>query len=212
MILAVQGWLDLDEASLRSLIFCSVLLAICIPWLINTYGGKSWQGLRHISIWFGIGVTLVAAYAFKPELTAVKDRIAGVLLPGHAIVVNNGTIVINKSSEEAHFSVDVSINNENIRFILDTGASDVVLTRQTADRLGIAVLDQDYSRNVLTANGQTRVAPIQLKELRVASIILNDVAASVARPGELDVNLLGMSFLSRLKGYSVEGDRLTLRE
>jgi aspartyl protease family protein len=58
----------------------------------------------------------------------------------------------------------------------------------------------------------TKVAPIRIDELRIASIVLKDVKASVARQGELDENLLGMSFLSRLKGYAVEADQLTLRQ
>lgn len=212
LVLAVQTLFDLDEAAIRSMVYFSVLLVLFIPWLIKTYGGKSWRGLRHFSIWFCIGTVLVTANAFKPELITFKDRIVGVLIPGRAINKKNGTIVINKSSEEAHFRIEVSINDKSIGFILDTGASDVVLTQQTAARLGIVVSEADYSRNVFTANGQTRVAPVQLEELRIASIVLKDVSASVAKPGQLDVNLLGMSFLSRLKGYSVEGDRLTLRE
>ena len=193
------------------LVFC-LLLAWYLPAVVGKYKSRSSHALGHAAIWLGLIVVLVGGYAFAPELTFIKNRMAGVLIPGRAIDQGGGTIVINKRSDDLHFSIVSYVNNQSTNFVLDTGASAVVLTHETAQRLGLLVNESSYTQTVSTANGLTKVAPIRIDELRIASIVLNDVKASVARQGELDDNLLGMSFLSRLKGYAVEADQLTLRQ
>jgi aspartyl protease family protein len=193
------------------LVFC-LLLAWYLPAVVGKYRGRSSHALRHVAIWLGLIVVLVGGYAFRPELMFVKDRMAAVLLPGRAIDKGGGTIIINKRSDENHFSIASYVNNQNTSFLLDTGASAVVLTYDTAQRLGLLANEDSYTQTVSTANGLTKVAPIRINQLRIASIVLEDVKASVARQGELDENLLGMSFLSRLKGYAVEADQLTLTQ
>jgi len=64
---------------------------------------------------------------------------------------------------------------------------------------------------VSTANGTTYAAPVRLKSIAVGPLELRDVEALVAQPGNLNENLLGMSFLKRLRSYEFTGDFLTLR-
>jgi aspartyl protease family protein len=202
----------LDSDTIFPILVCCLLLAWCLPTVVGKYSGKSSKALGHVAIWLVLIVALVGGYAFRPELMFVKDRIAGVLMPGQAIDKGGGTIVINKRNDDLHFSIASYVNDQSTSFVLDTGASAVVLTHDTAQRLGLLAGEGSYTQTVSTANGLTKVAPIRIDELRIASIVLKDVKASVARPGELDINLLGMSFLSRLKGYAVEADELTLRQ
>ncbi len=202
----------MNKETIVPILVCCLLLAWYLPAVVGKYRGRSSQALRHVAIWFGLIVVLVGGYAFRPELVFIKNRMMGVLLPGKAIDKGPGTVVINKSSEEAHFSIESYINNKSISFLLDTGASSVVLTHDTAKNLGLLISDDSYTQTVSTANGLTKAAPIRIDELRIGSIVLNDVKASVARPNELEENLLGMSFLSRLKGYAVEADQLTLTQ
>ena len=195
-----------------SITVCCLLLAWYLPAAIQKYKGQSSQALRHAALWLAMVVVLIGGYAFRPELTFVKNRMVSVLLPGRAIDKGGGTVVITKNSQHDHFSIDGLINTQSTSFILDTGASTVVLTYDTAKRLGLLAGEESYTQIVSTANGLTKVAPIRIGELRIGSLVLQDVKASVARQGELDVNLLGMSFLSRLKSYSVESDQLTMRQ
>jgi aspartyl protease family protein len=210
-------WGSIDLKTLDSdtvipiLVFC-LLLAWYLPAVVGKYRGNSSHALRHGAIWLGLIVMLVGGYAFRPELITIKDRIAGVLMPGRAIDVGGDMIVIYKRADEAHFNIKSYVNNQSAEFVLDTGASAVVLTHGTAQRLGLLPTEGGYTQTVSTANGMTKVAPIRIDELRIGSIIIKDIKASVAQPDELDVNLLGMSFLSRLKGYAVEADQLTLRQ
>lgn len=202
----------MNSETIVPILVCCLLLAWYLPAAVAKYKGRSSKALGHAAIWFAMIVVLIGGYAFRPELIFVKDRMAGVLMPGLAIDKGGGTIVISKSSDEDHFRVDGFVNNQSTSFILDTGASAVVLTHDTAKRLGLLASEENYTQIVSTANGLTKVAPIRIDELRIASLVLLDVKASVARQGELDVNLLGMSFLSRLKSYSVESDQLTMRQ
>jgi aspartyl protease family protein len=202
----------LDSDTIVPILVCCLLLAWYLPAVVGKYSGKSRKALGHVAIWLGLIVVLVGGYAFRPELMFVKDRIAGVLMPGQAIDKGDGTIVINKRSDDNHFIIAGSVNNQSTSFLLDTGASAVVLTHETAQHLGMLLNENSYTQTVSTANGLTKTAPILINELRIGSIVLDDVKASVARQGELDENLLGMSFLSRLKGYAVEADQLTLRQ
>ena len=95
--------------------------------------------------------------------------------------------------------------------LIDTGASTVVLKPADAQKLGIDVERLRFSVPVQTANGTTYAAHVRLRNLTLGPISLNDVEALVAKPGALKENLLGMSFLSRLRSYEFTTDFLTLR-
>ena len=113
-------------------------------------------------------------------------------------------------SRDGHFWIDAEVNGRQIRFLVDTGASDVVLTREDADRLGILLQPQDYSLVYRTASGTTRAAPVQLDYVSFGTLHLWNVEAAVNQ-SNMDVSLLGQSFLSRLSGFEVSGNILTLR-
>ena len=115
-----------------------------------------------------------------------------------------------RAARNGHFIVEATVNGHEIRFLVDTGATDVALRREDARRLGFDPDLLRYDREYRTANGVTRAASVTLREVGIGQISMRDVAASVSE-GELQISLLGMSFLSRLEGYEVRGDRLILR-
>jgi aspartyl protease family protein len=115
-----------------------------------------------------------------------------------------------RAGPHGHFVVDAEVDGTPLTFLIDTGASDIVLSQADARRLGLEPRTLDYSRSYQTANGVVRAAPVQLRELRLGQLQLYELDASVnERP--LPVSLLGMSFLSRLQGYEVTDGRLILR-
>jgi clan AA aspartic protease (TIGR02281 family) len=109
-----------------------------------------------------------------------------------------------------HFVVDAMVNGSPITFLVDTGASNIVLTLADARRLGFLPGNLDFSEQYQTANGAVRGAPVRLRELRIGQYSLYDLEASV-NEGPMEVSLLGMSFLQQLSGYQVEDGRLILR-
>jgi aspartyl protease family protein len=115
-----------------------------------------------------------------------------------------------KADPRGHFILDAAINDRPASFMADTGATIVVLTYEDAARLGLSPQSLDFSGFAQTANGVSRVAPVMLDRVRVDDILVRDVAAAVAEKGALDTSLLGMSFLSRLKSFQMQGHELVL--
>jgi aspartyl protease family protein len=107
--------------------------------------------------------------------------------------------------------VRTETNGIALTMLVDTGASTVVLKPADAQRLGIDVDRLRYSVPVQTANGTTFAASVRLRNLTIGKISLENVDALVARQGALKDNLLGMSFLSRLRSYEFTSEYLTLR-
>src|SRR5690606_5149831 len=108
-----------------------------------------------------------------------------------------------------HYVIEALVNGTPVQFLVDTGASDIVLTMEDAERIGLHPRTLRFTRRFATANGEVRGAPVILREIRVGQFSLFDVSASV-NEAPLPVSLLGMSFLGRLNGYQVENGRLVL--
>ena len=115
-----------------------------------------------------------------------------------------------KSDARGHFVFQAYVNDRPATFIADTGATLVVLTYEDAARLGLSPQSLDFSARVETANGVTSVAPVTLDRIRVDDITVRDVNAIVAERGALATNLLGMSFLGRLRSFAKQGNELVL--
>jgi aspartyl protease family protein len=116
-----------------------------------------------------------------------------------------------RASSGGHFLATAEVNGKRVRFLVDTGATTVALTREDARRAGLKVDDLDYVVQVQTANGMTTMAPVRLKSIRIGSIEVKNVQASVARDG-LEGSLLGMSFLRRLSGVEFKPNELVLKQ
>jgi aspartyl protease family protein len=110
------------------------------------------------------------------------------------------------------YTTDVEINGQSVRMLVDTGATMVVISADTASKLGLLILDADYTGRVRTANGIAAVAPVTLREVTIGPIYIGEVKALVADRNAGAVNLLGMSFLKRLAGVEQKSGRLVLRQ
>ena len=113
--------------------------------------------------------------------------------------------------ENGHFRVDAEVDGTRIRFLVDTGASDVVLSENDARRLGFNLASLNFNRTYATATGMVWGAPVRLREVRVGPIRIANVAGSVTT-GLVGESLLGMSFLERLESFEISGGTLTLRQ
>lgn len=116
---------------------------------------------------------------------------------------------VDKASD-GHFWALAQVNGRPLRVLVDTGASEVALTRADARRLGVDVAALDYDKPVLTADGRMQAARVRLERVTVGDAEVRDVDALVVRRG-LNTSLLGMSYLGRLSGFSADREGLTLR-
>jgi clan AA aspartic protease (TIGR02281 family) len=115
-----------------------------------------------------------------------------------------------EAGPHGHFQVEAVVNGVPIDFMVDTGASHIVLTLEDARKLGFSGRNLDFTYEFESANGVVRAAPVELREFRVGQFQLYDLEAFV-NGGPLPISLLGMSFLERLSSYQVARGRLVLR-
>ena len=169
-----------------------------------------------IVIWMAVGLVLIGGYSYRTEMRRISDRILGEIDPARGQAVpgqesaTGGTMLFTMA-DDGQFHIEGTVGGVPVRFILDTGASDVMLTPADARRLGFDPAALAYTRSYLTANGTVMGAPVVLSALDIGPIHMNDVAASVLEKPS-DMSLLGMSFLRRLKGYQVQGSNLILTQ
>jgi aspartyl protease family protein len=115
-----------------------------------------------------------------------------------------------KAGDGGHFYVTAAIENTNVDAVIDTGASAVVLPYAAAERINLFVRDTDFTVPVSTANGSTKAAAVTLRRVDIGTVRVRDVEALVMPEGVLEITLIGMSFLNRLKGFRVDDGVLVL--
>jgi aspartyl protease family protein len=168
------------------------------------------QALEAALFWIVIGFVLVFAYTYRSELHAVGDRVMAELVPGRAAMPTAQTVEIVRG-RGGDFQVAAQVNGTRVAMALDTGASAVVLTPDAAKVAGLPLEMLNYTVQIDTANGRARAAAVTLDRLAVGGIVERSVPALIAQPGQLRTSLLGMSFLNRLEGWEVRGDKLMMR-
>ena len=123
-----------------------------------------------------------------------------------------GRTVTVRGDRLGHFQVEGSVDGRRLDFMVDTGASLVALRERDANKLGIFPSPRDYTGRTSTANGVIAVAPVRLSSLEVNGIRIYDVGAVVIPDKALGVNLLGMSFLSRVRRFEMANGRLVMEQ
>lgn len=111
-----------------------------------------------------------------------------------------------------HFEVDARVDGRHLSFMVDTGATVIALMASDAVRLGLHPAQREFTVEVKTANGTVRAAPTQLDRVEVGDLVVRDVAALVMPEGVLSDNLLGLSFLSRLRHFEYTDGKLVLEQ
>lgn len=111
-----------------------------------------------------------------------------------------------------HFRAEAEVDGRRIDFVVDTGASVVVLRESDAFRVGVRPSQRDYTARVSTANGEVKAARTRLRRIEIGGITVYDVNAMVLPDEALSTNLLGVSFLSRLKRYEYANGRMVLEQ
>ena len=190
---------EFEQARLTYLIIILVFI-VCS---FGFYYRKNFEKIsRHFLSWCLIFIGLVTAYGFKDVLIAA-------LFPyiGH----QTGETFVYSKAEDGHFYLQLVINGEKVKFLLDTGATNLVLNKKTAESVGFDLNALSYNLNTYTANGISRSAKILIQEIKIGTLYVHDVSAMVAE-GDLFMPLLGMTFLSQFGEISINGDKLTLKK
>jgi aspartyl protease family protein len=159
-----------------------------------------------------IMAVVVARFADRSARTVVAPAAMAVTPPPPepANPLNSRAVTLSPGNG-GHFWTDARVDGLRLQFVVDTGASAIALRESDAARLGIHPAARDFNIKVGTANGVSQAALVQLRMVEIGNIVVRDVPALVHRDDALGVNLLGMSFLSRVR-WTHDRGRLVLEQ
>lgn len=166
------------------------------------------HGLRMLLAWLLIFAGVFLAFTLKDDFLALGKR-AVQEVSGENGAVQEGETLRIRMAGDGHFWVDGRINGQEVRFLVDSGATTTSLSTETARRAGIKP-GGGLPAVVQTANGTVSVQRAEAARIQVGGIERRDMAVHIS-DGFGDTNVLGMNFLSSLSGWGVEGNWLILR-
>ncbi len=198
---------NLNESDWQNFAYIALLLAFMAPRLLSREMPFA-KTLQYIALWGFVALFFVSLYTYRYQLIEFKDKIFSAVSPTSPTINKNGQIVI-KIAQDGHFYIDTKINNLDVRFMIDTGASDVIISQKEAKRIGVNFEKLNFNKIYQTANGKTSGANIVLDEIWIADRKFEKVNASINK-SEMGQSLLGMSFLKRFNKYEFYREELIL--
>jgi aspartyl protease family protein len=161
----------------------------------------------------GLGAATLGGAAYGPALAGgllgFVPFLAPILEPGHEPRASEGSdhIIRIKADASGHYYVKGSADGVPLDFMIDTGSTHVVVSKETAERLPVGPLNFDLP--TYTANGRIQNAQITIHKLIIGPYAVTDIPA-VVNGGEIDVPLLGMNWLSRFRSIEIQNGVMTL--
>ncbi len=200
-----------EEGNQIHLTYLLILLVLVGSGLVVRWRDRpKLKWLQHGLIWAGLGLVLIVGYSYRTDVTSLWTRTLAEVMPGRVIEIATGTAIV-RAGQDSHFRIDSKVDGALIRFLLDTGASMVVLNRRDALKIGFNLDKLAFTQRTQTANGVGMGAPVRLREIRIGPIVVKNIRAMVNKT-PMSTSLLGVNFLERLSGYSVKDGTLTLRQ
>ena len=192
----------MEENDFASLIYLSVLAAVILGSVLVSRRGELGRVFRQAGVWLLIFVGVVALVTSWQDIRQSSQSRS-------FQKSENGSIIIPKEVD-GHYHLTLTINDREIDFLVDTGASDVVLTRQDAARVGFDPDRLDYWGTANTANGTVRLATVRLETVRLGDILDENIRASV-NYAPMEKSLLGMRYLSRFDIIEITKNQMILK-
>lgn len=183
------------------LTYLSLLLLAIAVWFYATNRHRLSQSLQQMAIWGLIFLGVITAYGFR-------DIIREQLRPRTTFALSENSVVLRRD-REGHFKARLLVNEVPVDFVVDTGASQIVLTKRDAARIGLHPENLRYFGRASTANGSVRTADVKLDVVKLGKITDYGVPASV-NDGDLFGSLLGLSYLDLFSEVRISGDEMFL--
>lgn len=166
------------------------------------------QTVRMILAWLLIFAAVLIGYSYRFELRSVWERVTGDVLGNRGRTVGDSFRV--PMAPDGHFWVRARVNGEELRFLIDSGATFNALSAADARRAGLAIGDGGPPVSINTANGAVQARRATIAQLSVGPITARNMSAVVS-PAFGRTNVLGMNFLTSLESWRVEDGTLILR-
>lgn len=182
------------------LIYLLILGVAIVGWFLAENRASLGKTARLATAWGLIFLGVIAAFGLWSD---IRDDV----IPSQLTISQN--VVEVPRGNDGHYHLTLFLNDTPVDFIVDTGASEVVLSLDDARRIGLNPDDLRFSGTASTANGTVATASARVDNLRLGEIHDNGVRVSV-NGGEMDGSLLGMSYLQRFDRIEIVRDKLIL--
>lgn len=191
----------MDSADFPRLVYLVILLTAVVGWLIAENRQSLGKTARTLVVWGLIFIGLMAGYGLWGDIRSDISPRQTVLEDGAGIAVPR--------SEDGHFHLVLQVNGIPVEFLVDTGASDIVLTLEDAERVGLNPDNLAFLGRARTANGVVETAYATVDSVSLGPVRFDRVGVAV-NGGEMDGSLLGMAFLNRFERLEISDNRLVL--
>ena len=183
------------------LVYLLVLLLVVGVWFFSTRQVRMVQALQQAAAWVLIFLVVIAGVGIWQES---QSR-----LPASQVRIEDTGRIIAERARDGHYHLSLNVNGVATDFLVDTGATDIVLTRSDALAAGIDSNTLNFIGRAKTANGEVRTAPVRLDSISLGPVTDRNVYA-VVNDGEMQQSLLGMGYLQRWGKIEITGGELIL--
>lgn len=191
----------MDSYDTGRLIYLVLLGCVVLFYFLVSHRQNLGQMLRQAALWVLIFIGVIAGVGLWSDIR--ED-----VLPRQSVFAEAGRVEVPRAAD-GHYYLTLRVDGTPVRFVVDTGATDIVLSRNDAMRVGIEPGELIYSGMAGTANGPVRTARVRVDELALGPIADRDVTLWV-NEGEMDTSLLGMAYLQRYDRLEITDGKLVL--
>ena len=184
-----------------NLAYLVILGGVLVFWFFIQGRQSLNRTLQHGALWGLIFLGTIAAVGLWGDIRQTVQ-------PQQMVMSDVGRIEVPRGPD-GHYYLTLDINDTPVRFVVDTGATSMVLTLSDARRIGLADDDLIFFSEAMTANGPVRTAPVRLEDVALGPFQDSNVRAFV-NEGEMSKSLLGMDYLNRFARLEIASGKLIL--
>lgn len=185
---------------IATLLYLSLLLVAIGGWVFVRNRASLGSLAQMAALWGLIFLGAIAAFG-------LWDDIRRNTTPQQTMIADNAIEL--PRSPDGHFYAVMELNGQSVRFMIDTGATQLVLTQADAQRVGLKPADLPYLGRSETANGVIKTAYSSVEEIRFGPFHNTDVGVSITQ-SDLGISLLGMRYLGLFDSVEIRQDRLII--
>ncbi len=191
----------MDGDNTARFLYLALLGSVLAFWFFTQNRQSLNKTLQQAMAWVFIFIGVIAVVGLWEDIRSTVD-------PGQRMSVTDTRIEVPRA-RDGHYYIRLNVNDEPVDFLIDTGASQIVMTHRDAEKVGIDTNALSYFGRAMTANGEVRTAPAELDTIGMGDFMDQGVTAWV-NEGEMDQSLLGMDYLQRWSSVQITNGALIL--
>jgi aspartyl protease family protein len=191
----------LTGEQIGSLVYLLLLAAVIGGWFFVSQRGNLGKLVQYAAIWSFIFLGAIVAVGLWTDIRQT-------VVPRQSVMMDGARVEVPRHSD-GHYYLTMEVNGTPIRFVVDTGATELVLSREDAERAGLETDALIYSGQAFTANGMVQTAPVLLETVALGKALDLGVPA-VVNGAEMQDSLLGMSYLQHFDRIEISDGTLLL--